>query len=524
MQFFIDSQGTVVNLISSPVYQGSTNACELVLVAPFSSANQITACFKLPNGITTEPYIMTVQAQPMQIEGKTYNVWRVLLDGAITEYAGQVTVQFSVYQNGFTTNNGNMYNPIKPTTYASTFTVQRGVTPTLPETPSQNIYENILLYLSQLNPQYNIESVSYSSPGNEIDTDTEVSSLTRIPADSILKTTDVNFSIENIDGSQNARLYALGENLQQDTGITITFAEPQAIGKMQLNLSGAYFLTNLVVNATLEDGTVKEVGNFNFLAPSPISVIINVRETVNAISIVQPYESNVAIDENFENIGDKGFTNGRFYIDSIDMWKPNTNGQITITSSTGRTIVFPDTDAEAYATIAQNASEQAQASEQSASNSASQATSALDEILSKAGQVGGYPILADIDGQPKIPSVYIQQVDIKDYIQITNESELATITAQVGDVAVLVSTVDGETTVTKSWILLSITDNTRNWAVYGTSYASNAGNALFSQNSADSQKVNGLTINGVLSEADYNALASKQGVYFVSIEGETNGN
>ena len=249
-----------------------------------------------------------------------------------------------------------------------------------------------------------------------------------------------------------------------------------------------------------------------------------VNKTVKSISIVQPYADNVAIDNDNSTIGDKGFTNGRFYINDVKLWNPSTNGQITITSSTGRTIIFPDADYDAYVSQAEALVEQAQASEQSASNSASQATSALDEILSKAGQVGGYPILADIDGQPKIPSVYIQQVDIKDYIQITNESELATITAQVGDVAVLVSTVDGETTVTKSWILLSITDNTRNWAVYGTSYASNAGNALFSQNSADSQKVNGLVINGVLSEADYADLPSKQGVYFVSIEGGANGN
>ena len=81
------------------------------------------------------------------------------------------------------------------------------------------------------------------------------------------------------------------------------------------------------------------------------------------------------------------------------------------------------------------------------------------------------------------------------------------------------SDLNGEKTITKSWLLLSVSDTgVRDGAVYGTSYATNAGNATYAQSSENALKVNGLTINGILSESDYNALVDKTGVYFVAIE------
>lgn len=542
MQFFIDSQGTVVNLISSPVYQGSTNACELVLVAPFSSANQITAYFKLPNGITTAERIMSVQAQPMLIEGMTFNVWRMLLDGAITEYSGKVTVQFSIYQGN---PNGNL--PIKPTTYAGTFMVQTGVTPmpsaTPPTNDGYNIYQAILQYLSQINPQFDIESISYSAPSQyKIDTDTTVTDLEPIPDTVNISPTDanppgdmkpgVNFSIANIDGSTGSPLYALGIYLKEDTGFTMTFANPTEIGKMQIEFSGIYNSVLLEVIADRGLSTERTITSFRVQSVSPINTIVAVNDTVQSISIIQPWTENVDYDTDYSPIENKGYTNGRYYVNSIDIYAPNTEGQITITSSTGRTIVFPDTDAEAYAVIAQNASEQAQGYAQNASDSATEAQNALNEINSKAGQEGGYPVLEMIGGQPKIPSVYINLVNTTTFITIENESELDTLDAPVGSVARLVTdiddiVVDGETvenlgtkTVTKSFVKLQEGTGASNWALYASSYADNASNALYAEQATNALRVNNLNINGILSEADYNALASKQGVYFVTITGE----
>ena len=533
MQFFIDSQGTVVNLISSPVYQGSTNACELVLVAPFSSANVITAYFKLPNGITTAERIMSVQAQPMLIEGMTFNVWRMLLDGAITEYSGKVTVQFSIYQGN---PNGNL--PIKPTAYAGTFVVQTGVTPMPtdppPTTDGYNIYQAILQYLSQINPQFDIESISYSTPNNmDLISDDNVSTVEGIPDNSIVAVNpNILFTPENVGGTPDKHFFACGDYYNYDTGFTLNFATPLEIGKVQIEFTGIYDSVLLKVIADRGLETERLVTSFRVQSVSPVNTIIAVNDTVNSLSVIQPWTENVSYDTHYSAIVDKGYTKFRYLVNSIKMYAPNTVGQITITSSTGRTIVFPDTDAEAYAKFAQNASEQAQGYAQNASDSATNAQNALNEINSKAGQEGGYPVLEMIGGQPKIPSVYINLVNTTTFITIENESELDALDAPVGSVARLVTdiddiVVDGETvenigtkTVTKSFVKLQEGTGASNWALYASSYADNASNALYAEQATNALRVNNLNINGILSEAEYNALASKQGVYFVSIEGE----
>lgn len=520
MQFFIDSQGTVTNLISSPVYQGSTNACELVLVAPFSSANQITACFKLPNGIITTERIMSVQPQPMQIEGKTYNIWRVLLDGAITEYAGKVSVWFSIYQG-----NPGGETPLKPTTYASTFNVTKGGTPAPTNPPptndGYNIYQAILQYLTQINPQFDIESISYSAPSNFlINTDTSVSSVEKIPQNAVLKPTAVDFSTENIDGSEAPYFFAIGENLTEDTGFTMTFANPTEISKMQITFEGIYnsVLLKVIADKGLDDKE-EEITSFRVQSASPVNTIVAVNKTVKSISIVQPWTDNVDFDTDYSPIVNKGYTNGRFYVEKILMYAPNTEGQITITSSTGRTIVFPDTDAEKYRDDALNFRNQAEDFKDQAEQYSENAQSSLEEIERKAGQEGGYPILQNIGGKPMIPSVYINLVDTTIFENIEEESDLNTLVAPVGAVARLVVTNEDNTkTVVKSFVKLDGDTGIEHWALYSTSYADNCSNSLYAQESYNASRVNGLAINGLIGEEDYNALQSKVGVYFVQIE------
>lgn len=536
MQFFIDSQGTVVNLISSPVYQGSTNACELVLVAPFSSANQVTAYFKLPNGLTTVEQIMSVQPQPMLIEGKTYNVWRILLGGEVTEYAGKVTVQFSIYQGN---PGGSM--PIKATAYAGTFVVQVGVTPepspNLEEDNGYNIYQAILQYLATMNPQFDIQSISYSAPSEDkIDTNTSVSSVESIPQGAVSQNFQVTFTPQNVGGTLNDYFFAVGDYKYEDTGFAINFAQPTAIGKMQIEFAGIYDSVLLEVVADRGLSTKKTITSFRVQSVSPVNTIVDVSDTVQSISIIQPYEENLEYDEQKQSFPDKGYTKYRYFIKSIKFWTPNTNGQITITSSTGRTVVFPDTDVQAYVLEAEQAKESALQSAQESEASATEAQNALNEINSKAGQEGGYPVLEMIGGQPKIPSVYINLVNTTTFITIESESELDTLVAPVGSVARLVTdiddiVVDGETVenigtkiVTKSFVKLQEGTGASNWALYASSYADNASNALYAEQATNALRVNNLNINGVISEAEYNALTSKQGVYFVSIEGGANGN
>ena len=527
MQFFIDSKGTTVNLISDPVYEGSTNANELVLVAPISSANQVTATFMLPIGISTTERLLTLQ-NSMSIDGVNYNVWRCLLDGTITEYAGTVRVQFKIYQ-------GSGQNiPIILNTYTSSFVVSRGITPQLPNTPSENIYANILQYLSSLNPNFNIQSVVYSAPDvYKISTGSNTNTVAKIPENLVIKSSGVDFSAGNIGAEDKTEIFpaffACGENKSNtNVGFQINFNTATEIGRMSIYLFREYYPTALDIYAITSDGKETLVDSFISCAPSDdvICVSVNVGlDNVTAIRVIQPYEKNAEMDAKDDTIPDKGFQNGRFYVQKILFWKQNSEGYFSLISSTGRTLVVPDASYDLYvkqsqeavsqAQLAQKGAEQAQGGAESAKQGAEDA---LAELNNKAGKVGGYPVLADIDGSAKIPSVYIQQVDIKDYIQITDESQLDTIPAQKGDVAVLVSDINGEKTITKSWLLLSVSDTgVRDWAVYGTSYATNAGNATYAQSSENALKVNGLTINGILSEADYNALVDKTGVYFVAI-------
>ena len=138
MIFFANSQGTIDSVISSPVYQGSNLASEIILVAPLSSDLQVTAKFILPNGITTTEQFMTAQStQIFDKNNNELNAWLMLLPFEITEFSGQITVQFSIYTG----------TQILTTT-GSMFEVLKGVPINLPEVPTENIYQQILQYLA----------------------------------------------------------------------------------------------------------------------------------------------------------------------------------------------------------------------------------------------------------------------------------------------------------------------------------------------------------------------------------------
>ena len=111
MVFFCDANGTITQVSSSPVYQGSNLANEIILAAPFSSGVQITVSFTLPNGIITTPYYMesTGYSGVTDKDGKQYNTWSALVDMAVTEYSGSVVAQFTIYTPG------------SPTMYISAF-------------------------------------------------------------------------------------------------------------------------------------------------------------------------------------------------------------------------------------------------------------------------------------------------------------------------------------------------------------------------------------------------------------------
>lgn len=148
MIFFVANDGTIIKSLPSPVYQGAANSNTIYLVAPFAANMTATVAFQLPNGVWTEPALMTPQNGLDGIlnekSGKEYAIWTYALPNEITRYYGTVTAQFFFYaaQAGVVT-----------AISATHFTVGRGVPAILPDTPTDNIYQGILSNLSALQEQ-----------------------------------------------------------------------------------------------------------------------------------------------------------------------------------------------------------------------------------------------------------------------------------------------------------------------------------------------------------------------------------
>lgn len=137
MIVYINTSGTAIAVQPSPVYQGSSLEGLLYLVAPIPTTNSVSVAFTLPNGEALGEYPMTsVSALPdvLNALGDEYSVWQWQVDDArITAEAGTVTAQFAVSYNGQTV-----------TTSSINFTVQEGVLPLPPTTPSADEWQTLI--------------------------------------------------------------------------------------------------------------------------------------------------------------------------------------------------------------------------------------------------------------------------------------------------------------------------------------------------------------------------------------------
>lgn len=145
MIFFSNAQGTITEIVSTPVHQGSSNANEVIFVGPFKENSVVTVSFILPNGAYTESSLMTLK-ELTGIEdgnGNGFNAWTYLVPGAMTEVSGVVTAQFTV-------TNGSAVLA----TASSSFNVLKGVPNATPD-PEESIYQQILAAISAINTQVN---------------------------------------------------------------------------------------------------------------------------------------------------------------------------------------------------------------------------------------------------------------------------------------------------------------------------------------------------------------------------------
>ena len=162
MNFFCDSRGTIFHVDPEPIYQNSAGANELYFIGAFSSSAQVTVSYKLPNGLYTEPKLMTsVTDSTLDITdqyGKGFSVWKevigqsVMTDGAgnivygqdytVTENYGKVDVQFVVYANG--------QGASRLGTASGSFDVGKGVPIVLPDGVENDILAQILVSLQTI--------------------------------------------------------------------------------------------------------------------------------------------------------------------------------------------------------------------------------------------------------------------------------------------------------------------------------------------------------------------------------------
>lgn len=149
MIHFVDNNGTIIKTIESPVYQGSAESNNIILIAPFAANLQFTVAFFLPNGEITPRYAMTQGGTLNGVEYAPTNgamaIWTFSMPNNITQYFGTVYAQFYAYGT-----NGQITASSR-----TSFVVARGVPEELPDTPDQTIYNQILTIISQINTALN---------------------------------------------------------------------------------------------------------------------------------------------------------------------------------------------------------------------------------------------------------------------------------------------------------------------------------------------------------------------------------
>lgn len=176
MIFFANAEGNITKVIPEPIYQNSHRANEIVLVAPYTKAS-VTVAFTLPNGTNTSLNLATPNMAQIDLtgiqtaNGEQYNAWRYLIPRTITEYVGEVGVQFYIYNGTVTsadqTTGTADLDLVILATLKTKFSVLRGVKyipPTADATAEVPIYDQIMAYLSELETTFSEGSIVSTAP------------------------------------------------------------------------------------------------------------------------------------------------------------------------------------------------------------------------------------------------------------------------------------------------------------------------------------------------------------------------
>ena len=157
MIFYFNGNGTLISQTPERVFQGSNLASTIYFVAPFQKDLQITVNFILPNGevfpAAGAELLNLTQAKELNgvqdVNGVNFCVWEIGITNNVTAYSGKVTAQFRAYTSGQII-----------ATYSVDFTVERGIAPVLPTTPTDDVYQQILQKLTTIDASKQDELIS----------------------------------------------------------------------------------------------------------------------------------------------------------------------------------------------------------------------------------------------------------------------------------------------------------------------------------------------------------------------------
>jgi hypothetical protein len=171
---------------------------------------------------------------------------------------------------------------------------------------------------------------------------------------------------------------------------------------------------------------------------------------------------------------------------------------IIIRQENGAISTIPTFDAQTLKTELEALTTEAKGYAGDAKKSADDAQDKYDEINNELGSK-----IAPLGEDGLIPNQYLPPLVITDYIKVNSVADLTSTVAQKGDIAYIETTVDGVTT-TQFYIL---TDNdyteSKNWLEYNPSVAGSALYADKAKVAENSQKVGGMTFEGILTQAQY---------------------
>lgn len=137
MLFFVSGQGRLT-VVPAQINQNSNGANMIYLTGAFPWASVVTVAFTLPDGTNTEPQLMTGD-KTVEYNGVTLAVKEYTLPKSITQVYGRVTAQFYI-QNGTEV----------LATEATNITVAKGVPSLSAGAAPDNVYEQIVAYLSSI--------------------------------------------------------------------------------------------------------------------------------------------------------------------------------------------------------------------------------------------------------------------------------------------------------------------------------------------------------------------------------------